>query len=55
MSDSKISKKRKVLISLFLLLFVIGGLPAIDGNFAGVFTYWFFLAVGFAGLWFLLG
>ena len=55
MSDSKVSIKRKVLISLFLPLFVIGGLLAIEENFAGAFTYWFFLGVVFAGLWFLLG
>ena len=54
MSDSKISIRRKVLIAIFLPLFLVGGLLALDNNIAGAFTYWFFLGVVFTGLWFIL-
>jgi hypothetical protein len=47
--------KRKILIALFLILFICGGLIALTGEIAGAFLYWFFIAVVFTGLWFLLG
>ncbi len=47
--------KRKILTGVFLILFAFGGLIALDEEFADAFVYWFFIAVIFTALWFMLG
>jgi len=35
--------KRKILTTLFLILFICGGLIALTGEIVGAFLYWFFI------------
>lgn len=52
-SNTGMTKKRKILIVVFLILFLFGALVAIDGAVAGAFIFWFIIGVVFVALWFL--
>jgi hypothetical protein len=47
------SKARRILTAVFLMLFTLGALPALIGEITAVIIYWFMLAVIFCGLWFI--